>query len=176
MRVKLLCAGVVLEMAGAIAIAPDPASDAQAVRDRPAGAAASPIFGVTLPPGYRRWEFVSVAQETGALDELRGVLANPVAMKAYREGTLPFPDGAVIAKLAWKRVPSSEFPPAFVPGAPTTVQIMVKDSVRYASTGSWGFGRFIEGKPADEAQHRTCVPCHQANVKDHDLVFTRYAH
>jgi hypothetical protein len=141
---------------------------------RAGGESASPIFGVTVPDGYRQWELVAVAHEEG-LDELRGILGNAIAMQAYREGTLPFPDGAVLAKLAWKHVPSTEFSSAFVPGAATTVQIMVKDSTKYASTGGWGFGRFIDGKPADEAQHKTCIPCHQANVKGHDLVFTRFA-
>jgi Cytochrome P460 len=47
---------------------------------------------------------------------------------------------------------------AFVPGRTTTVQFMVKDSKKYASTGGWGFGRFIDGKPVDEAQHKTCFP------------------
>jgi hypothetical protein len=138
------------------------------------GEGASPIFGVTIPERYRQWELVAVAHEEG-LDELRSVLGNAVAIKAYREGTLPFPDGAILAKLAWKHVQSTEFKGAFVPGAATTVQVMVKDSQRYASTGGWGFGRFIDGKPVDEAQHKTCVPCHQANVKGHDLVFTRFA-
>lgn len=45
----------------------------------------------------------------------------------------------------------------------------------YASTGGWGFGRFIGGVAVDEAQHRTCFACHQALVKDHDFVFTRLA-
>jgi hypothetical protein len=137
---------------------------------------ASPIFGVTIPAGYRHWELVAVSQEqTDRLDELRGILGNDIALKAYRAGTLPFPDGAVLAKLAWKHVQSTESPGAFVPGSPTTVQIMVKDSKRYAATGGWGFGRFIGGKPVDEAQHRTCYACHVANVKGHDIVFTRYA-
>jgi len=64
---------------------------------------------------------------------------------------------------------------AFVPGAATAVQIMVKDSKKYAATGGWGFGRFIGGKPVDEAQHATCFPCRQANAKGHDFAFTRYA-
>jgi Cytochrome P460 len=138
------------------------------------GERVSPIFGVTIPEEYRQWELVAVAHEEG-LDELRGILGNAIAMQAYREGTLPFPDGAILVKLAWKHMPSTEFNGAFVPGAATTVQIMVKDSHKYASTGGWGFGRFIDGKPVDEAQHKTCVPCHQANVKGHDLVFTRFA-
>jgi cytochrome P460 len=136
---------------------------------------ASPIYGVAIPRGYRQWELIAPAQEAEPLNELRAVLGNDVAMKAYREGTLPFPDGTVLAKLAWKHVQSPEFEPASIPGAATTVQIMVKDSKKYAATGGWGFGRFINGKPADEAQHQTCFACHEARVKGHDFVFTRLA-
>jgi hypothetical protein len=138
-------------------------------------AAVSSIFGVAIPEGYRSWNLVGVAQESGDLDELRAVLANPVAMEAYRACTLPFPDGSVLVKLAWKRQQSVEFAPAFVPGTPTTVQVMVMDQARYAATGGWGFGRFVGGEPADEAQHHTCFACHSANVRDHDFVFTRLA-
>jgi hypothetical protein len=52
---------------------------------------------------------------------------------------------------------------------------MVKDSKRYAATGGWGYAQFDkDGKPADEAQHRTCFPCHKA-IQERDSVFTRYA-
>jgi hypothetical protein len=136
---------------------------------------ASPIYGVTIPEGYRQWELIAPAQEAEPLNELRAVLGNAVAMKAYRAGTLPFPDGTVLVKLAWKHVQSPEFEPASIPGAATTVQVMVKDSKKYAATGGWGFGRFIGGKPVDEAQHQTCFACHEARVKGHDFVFTRYA-
>ena len=136
---------------------------------------ASPIFGVTIPPGYRSWELVASSQETGKLDELRAVVGNTRSITAYRSDALPFPDGAILVKLAYKRAQSSEFPDAFVPGSPTTVQVMVKDSKKYASTGGWGFGRFVNGTPVDEDQHRTCFACHSAHVRDHDFVFTRYA-
>jgi hypothetical protein len=136
---------------------------------------ASPIFGVTIPDGYRQWELIAPSHEGDPLNELRAIFGNAVAIKAYRDGTLPFPDGAILAKLAWKHVPSAEFPAAFVPGIATTVQIMVKDSKKYAATGGWGFGRFLGGKPVDEAQHKTCFPCHEAGVKGHDWVFTRWA-
>jgi hypothetical protein len=138
------------------------------------GEPSSPIFGVTIPDGYRDWKMIAVAHEAG-LDELRGVLGNDVAVRAYQEQTLPFPDGTALVKLAWKHVPVPGLDGAFVTGPATTVQVMVKDSKRYASTGGWGFGRFIDGKPVDEAQHRTCLSCHEANVKGHDLVFTRFA-
>lgn len=139
------------------------------------GKPSSPIYGVAIPDGYRQWQLIAPAQEAAPLDELRAVLGNDVAVEAYRQGTLPFPDGTVLAKLAWKHVQSPEFEPASIPGAATTVQFMVKDSKKYAATGGWGFGRFIDGKPTDEAQHRTCFACHQARVKNHDFVFTRLA-
>jgi len=140
----------------------------------PGELALSPIFGVEIPSDYLHWELVGVAHETG-LDELRGIVGNKRAMEAYRAGTLPFPDGSILVKRAWKHVQSTEFNPAFVPGLATTVQVMVKDSKRYSSTGGWGFGRFIDGQPVDEAQHKTCFGCHTAGVKDHDFVFTRLA-
>jgi Cytochrome P460 len=137
--------------------------------------AGSPIYGITIPDGYRQWEMIAPAEEAAPLNELRVVLGNPIAIKAIRNSTLPFPDGTILAKLAWKRVPSPEFAPASIPGTATTVQIMVKNSKKYAATGGWGFGRFINGKPADEAQHQSCFACHQALVKNHDYVFTRLA-
>ena len=141
---------------------------------------ATPIFGGKLPDGYRDWGLISVAHEEGNLNDLRAILGNDVAIKAYREGKLPFPDGTIIARVAWSYVPSEENNKvfgrrqSFVAGLPTNVQFMVKDSRKYASTGGWGFAHFNDGKPADEAVLKTCFPCHQRN-QDRDLVFTRYA-
>src|SRR4051812_27350278 len=67
---------------------------------------AVPIFGITIPPGYRDWGLISVAHEAGDLNDLWAILGNDVAIRAYREGALPFPDGAIIARLAWNYVPS----------------------------------------------------------------------
>lgn len=146
-----------------------------ALAEGPAPADVSPIFGVTIPQGYKQWELVAPAEEAAPLDELRAVLGNQTAIDAYQAGKLPFPDGTILVKRAWKRKQSPEFASATIPGAATTVQVMVKDSKKYASTGGWGFGRFINGKPVDEAQHRTCFACHEARAKSRDYVFTRLA-
>ena len=141
---------------------------------------AAPIFGVKIPPDYRDWRLISVAHEEGNLNDLRALLGNDVAIKAYREGKLPFPDGTIIARLAWSYVPSEENnkvfgrSQSFVAGAATNVQFMVKDSRKYAATGGWGFAQFKDGKPADEALLKTCFPCHEP-VKARDFVFTHYA-
>jgi hypothetical protein len=141
---------------------------------------ASPIFGVKIPPGYRDWKLISVTHEEGDFNQLRAQLGNDMAIKAYREGTLPFPDGAIIVALHWKRVPSDDDNKvfgrvqAFIAGSPVNMQVMVKDSKKYAATGGWGFGDFGDGKPSDEAMHKTCFPCHEP-AKASDFVFTHYA-
>ncbi len=141
---------------------------------------AAPIFGVKIPAGYRDWRLISVAHEEGNLNDIRAILGNEEAIKAYREGRLPFPDGTMIARIAWSYVPSEENnkvfgrSQSFVAGPPTNVQFMVKDSRKYATTGGWGFGHFQDGKPGDEAFMKTCFPCHQ-QAKASDLVFTHYA-
>ncbi|MET0969020.1 MAG: cytochrome P460 family protein [Tardiphaga sp.] len=135
----------------------------------------SPIYGVALPDGYRKWELIAPAQEGEPLNELRAVVGNDIAVRAYRDRQLPFPDGTVLVKLAWKHTPSPDFEAASIPGAATTVQVMVKDAAKYAASGGWGFGRFIDGKPVDQAQHETCFACHEARVKTRDYVFTKWA-
>jgi len=142
---------------------------------------AAPIFVTEIPSGYRDWRLISVAHEEGDLHSFAAILGNNVAIKAYREGQLVFPDGTIIAALHYRHVPSDENnkvfgrDQSFVPGSPTNIQFMVKDSKKYAATGGWGFGHFQDGKPStDEAMMNTCFACHQ-QMKARDLVFTRYA-
>ena len=148
---------------------------------------ASPIYGITIPAGYREWHLISVSHLAGGrLKQLRAQLGNDIAMKAFREGKLPFPDGAIVAALHWNEASSDEnnkilaigFPGAglqsSVAGSATNVQFMVKDSKKYAATGGWGFADFKDGKPGDEALHKTCYPCHLP-AKARDYVFTHYA-
>lgn len=134
----------------------------------------------SLPLGYRDWRLISVAHEAGNLNDLRAVLGNDKAVEAYRAGTLPFPDGTIIARLAWAYTPSEENnkvfgkDQSFVAGTPTNVQLMIKDSKKFASTGGWGFEQFDHGKPVSAEATSGCYACHEP-VKDRDYVFTRYA-
>jgi hypothetical protein len=144
---------------------------------------AAPIFVTEIPPGYRDWKVVSVAHEEGDLQDIRAVLGNDVAINAYRGGKLPFPEGAIIGRIAWSHVPSEENnktfgrAQSFVAGAPTEfyLQFMVKDAKKYAATGGWGYSSFDkDGKPSPASAMKMCFPCHQA-VSDRDFIFTRYA-
>jgi hypothetical protein len=169
---------VVVAAAAGVAVSLAPATGQASETD-------SPIYGVTIPAGYRDWKMIAVAElKTDKVDQLRAQLGNEIAFKAFKEGKIPFPDGAIIVALHWNRVPSGDnntvlaapFPGAqsFVAGSPVNMQVMVKDSKKYAATGGWGFGDFKDGKPADEAVHKTCFSCHEP-AKDHDFVFTHYA-
>jgi len=143
--------------------------------------AAVPVYVTKIPVGYRDWRLISVAHEEGELNDIRAVLGNDKAIKASREGKLPFPDGTIIARVAWDYVASEENnkvfggAQSFVAGSPKNgVQFMIKDAKKYAATGGWGYGEFDGGKPADEAVVQKCFPCHEA-AKDRDFVFTRYS-
>jgi len=151
--------------------------------------------GIALPQGYRDWALISIARVGGPVNDMRAKLGNEVAMRAFRDGKLPFPDGTIIARLAWTAVTSEENNNAFRPaleralgpegtqktlaesvvaGPPTNVQFMVKDSKRFASTGGWGFAQFTDGKPDSGPALQTCFSCH-GPAKDRDFVFTRYS-
>ena len=145
------------------------------------------IFLSEIPQGYRGWKLIAVSRITTPRgSQLRAMLGNDIAIKAYQEGKLPFPDGAMIAALHWSEVSSGEndkvlasgFPGAgirsFVPGSGINMQSMIKDSKKYAATGGWGFGDFTNGQPGNAALMNTCFACHLP-AKDQDFVFTRYA-
>jgi hypothetical protein len=89
----------------------------------------SPILITEIPHGYRDWRWISSAHEAGNLNSLGAVLGNAVAIKAYREGKPPFPDGTIIAALHYRNVASEEnnkvFGQAqsFVPGLPRTFSL-----------------------------------------------------
>jgi hypothetical protein len=145
--------------------------------------ATAPVFGIKIFAGYRDWKLISVAHEAGNLNDIRAILGNDKAIEAYRKGMHLFPDGTVIARLAWSFVPSAENNRVFGreqsfiagPAPDWYLQFMVKDSKKYASTGGWGYAQFDkDGVPADAAKHGTCFPCH-VPAKDRDYVFTRYA-
>lgn len=186
----LKCAGVFAAIA-AVASSTAVVTESAAQEPKPvqsqapaASNQAAPVFGIKIFPGWRDWKLVSVAHEAGELNDIRAILGNDLAVKAYREGILPFPDGAIIARVSWKYVPSEENDKAFgrqqsfvAGGAPNWyLQFMVKDSKRYAATGGWGFAQFDKnGNPsADAAKLKTCFPCHEP-AKSRDFVFTRYS-
>ena len=137
--------------------------------------------------GYESWQLVSVSMDGGLF---AGIVANPVMIDAYKAGIpgngKPFPDGAKMAKIHYTPKTLETFPNATVPGALHDVDIMVKDSKRFADSGGWGYavfdydtksGAFTPGTMADnppQGNDAKCgFGCHTI-VKNRDYVFTDY--
>jgi len=149
----------------------------------------------SVPPGYRDWALISVGAVGPPMNDVRAKLGNDIAISDLRKQTIPYRDGAIIARLAWKQTMDPQTSDAFrrqgqqahlsadaiaklvsqsfVAGPATNVQFMIKDSKKYASTGGWGFAQFTNGKP-DAVVPRNCFACH-APAKASDFVFTHYS-
>ena len=144
--------------------------------------------------GYEDWQAVGPS-ETGALNVIRVMLANPVMMKAYREGIpangKPFPDGSKMAKIVWKQkeittAPFSASTPDTVPDTLEDVEFMEKDSKRFADSGGWGWAVFkydaasktfrvgnLSDKPPQANDAKCGFACHTI-AKAKDYIFTAY--
>lgn len=133
--------------------------------------------GIALFREYRSWQLIAPSYREDK-KHIRVILGNPIAVKAMQAKTRPLPDGAVLAKVAWNIQKHPKFPVATEPDTFAQVEFMVKDSVKYKSTGGWGYARFVGndykpyGKDANFVQE--CVGCHTP-VKDNDYLFTSYA-
>ena len=134
--------------------------------------------GIHFPTGYQNWRIIGVSHRTDK-PSLRAVLGNDIAVEAARSGkTNPWPDGAILGKIVWKDQVHKNWPGAIVPGKFVHAEFMFKDAKKYASTGGWGWARWLGaeqkpyGKDANLAQE--CVACHTP-VKGNDWVFTHPA-
>jgi hypothetical protein len=162
-----------------------------------AGAAAADKYEAKVPnglafsefKGYENWQLVSISQD-GPL--MASILANPTMIEAFRAGIpgngKPFPEGSKMAKVHWTPKKMDTFPAATVPGAQHDVDLMVKDSKRFADSGGWGYAvfeydaaadKFVPGTQAStppQGNDAKCgFACHTL-VKTRDYVFTDYAH
>lgn len=131
--------------------------------------------GITLPADYADWRLIAPSYRTDK-HHVRAILGNDKAIQAARAGkTNPWPDGAILAKLAWKEKPHERFPVAMEAGEFWQVEIMVKDSKRYKDTDGWGYARWVGNnlKPygKDASFVHECHGCHTP-VADNDYVFT----
>jgi hypothetical protein len=132
---------------------------------------------VSYPEGYRNWVHVksgliSPAHKNSAtMGGFQHIYANPEGMTGYR--TRKFPEGSVIV-FDWLEMSDSNG--AFAEGPRRQVDVMVKDSQRFAKTGGWGFQRFVKDSKTELAAAPTpeaCFACHE-NLKKDGLVLSTY--
>lgn len=132
---------------------------------------------VPYPDGYRGWTHVKSTvispthknfARTGGFQHF---YANAQAVEGYR--TRHFPDGSTIV-VDWLEMTDNAG--AFAEGPRRQLDVMVKDSVRFAASGGWGFQRFVKDSKTELSTSLTpdqCFACHDRLKKD-GLVLSAY--
>jgi Haem-binding domain/Cytochrome P460 len=129
--------------------------------------------GVAFDPSFETWKPLSFT-DRGDNNTFRFILGNNIAIQAAESGHIsPWPNGTRFAKIAWQQQPGSDG--LVYPGDFVQVELMIKDTEKYASTDGWGWGRWraLDLKPYGSDAHFVgeCTTCHLP-VKDNDHVYT----
>jgi hypothetical protein len=136
--------------------------------------------------GYENWQYVAVSQTETSV---KVIAANPVMIKAYREGVpgngKPFPEGSKVVKIEWLFKKNTESPYFVnVPDTLKTLAFIEKDMKRFPDTHGWAYAIFLndpatdtltpDGRPPQNGTGATCgYSCH-STVAAKDYIFTAY--
>lgn len=139
-------------------------------------ASADDAATVAYPDNFRSWSHVKSGvigpqhKNFASLGGIHHVYANEKAMAGYR--TRKFPEQSVIVFewLEWR-----EQDGAFLEGPRRQVDVMVRDSQRFAATGGWGFQRFVQDTKqlASSPTPQQCFACHD-QLQEDGLVLGKY--
>jgi hypothetical protein len=132
---------------------------------------------VAYPDGYRTWAHIKSGlispshSQYSVIGGFQHIYANAEGLAGYR--TRVFPEGSIVV-FDWLEMRDNAG--AFEEGPRRQVDVMVKDSQRFASTGGWGFQRFVKDSKTERAAAPTpqdCFACHSRLQKD-GLVLSHY--
>lgn len=146
----------------------------------------------SIPEGFREWVFLGAPLTPNGLNggeagfpEFHHVYIEPGAYAHYKE-TGDFPEGTtivkelVLLKEAGYEDGSRDEPSGrgYFADRFAGIDMMVKDSDRFADTNGWGFFNFGHHAPpyadtAAAAPNDACAFCHTANAT-HDMVFSTF--
>lgn len=151
-------------------------------------AVAAVAFGASLPDlkepnglsfkkieGYEKWQ-VAATHWRKDKNELRYVMVDPKSEKAFKKGK-KLRDGAIVVKIGWSTKPMESFADGIEADKIQRVEYMIKDSKKFATTGGWGYARFVKtadgGYKAWGGDANECYACHTA-VANKDYLFSAY--
>jgi len=110
-----------------------------------------------------KWTLVTIRFRKDT-SEMRLTYANELALKTLKEGSINYPDGAVIGKTGFHTGVDPQFVSSVVPLGIRRYQLMVKDKKKYAATGGWGYALFdANGVTFPEnpiVTQNACYACH----------------
>jgi len=126
--------------------------------------------------GYQNYKIISTHFRSDK-NELRYILANPIAYNALRADKTPLPNGSKVVKIGWSVKKMDTFNSALEADKIQRVEYMIKDDSKYNHTGDhWGYARFVKKDGEYEAWEKGvggCIACH-AQVKGDDYLFTHF--
>ncbi|ATE73092.1 cytochrome P460 family protein [Lysobacter capsici] len=133
---------------------------------------------VAYPIGYSRWTHIRSGLITAKhpafarFGGLHHIYANPASLEGYRSGR--YADGSV---LVYDLFETRDHGDGIVDQGPRRqIDVMVKDSKRFAATGGWGYAEFAAGTTTDRLNNTDrdgCAACH-ASRKQHGHVFSEW--
>ncbi len=109
-------------------------------------------------------------------NEIRYVLANPVAFNALRNKAKVMPNGGKVVKIGWSVNEMPTFPSALEADKIQRVEYMIKDVTKHKESDGWGYARFVKKNGKYQAwggDPKSCVACH-AGVSSTDFLFTKF--
>jgi len=137
----------------------------------PQSGSKGPVFAkdgsLVLPAGFRSWVFIG----------------GPITPNKLNDGTAPFPEFHSVYLAQVGEHPDGSLDSAsgrgYFPSTLNGLDVMVKDSKRFAGTNDWGFFTFgHHAEPyetvAKESSISQCAYCHIASVAKTDMVWVQY--
>jgi len=125
--------------------------------------------------GYQNYQIVATHFRKDK-NEIRYILANPVAYNALRANAKVMPNGSKVVKIGWSVNDMATFPSALEANKIQRVEYMIKDATKHKESDGWGYARFVKTNGQYKAwggDPKSCVACH-ATVKSHDALFTKF--
>ncbi|MBN2768385.1 MAG: cytochrome P460 family protein [Campylobacterales bacterium] len=125
--------------------------------------------------GYQNYQIVA-SHFRKDKNEIRYILANPIAYNALRADKSVMPEGSKIVKIGWSVNDMESFPAALEANKIERVEYMIKDKTKHAESDGWGYARFVKKDGQYKAwsgDPKSCVACHAA-VQSNNAVFTKF--
>jgi hypothetical protein len=134
---------------------------------------------IPYPKDYRDWTHIKTAiigpenHPSVRFQGIHHIYANDKAMKGYTSGK--FPEGSIIVfDLLEAKVEANS---DIIEGERKFIDVMIKDSQRYDSTGGWGFEEFSGNSLTERTilhlSKSKCFNCH-AKKSSNDFVFSSF--
>jgi hypothetical protein len=130
---------------------------------------------VSYPDGFRSWTHVKsliIGPDHESFSQRGGIhhyYANEKAVAGYRSGS--FPDGSILVDEAvFTKNGEGRTKGLVFEGDRRFLDVMVKDSARYAGTGGWGYEHFDRDEKTgrlSSSDQATCSTCHAKAPSDH---------